>query len=100
LAGEVLIAVPAIKDCSIFQVDRSRVEEAGRRAGSVLRVHEALEVRPIQSLPAVRKATGLSFPAVIARELTGNRRNRPSVYDRCLDILPSVPSLTSCCDEL
>jgi len=83
---------------AMFQVDRSRIEEAGRRAGSALRVHEALKARPIQSLPAVRNATGLSFPAVssamnllvdqgIARELTGKRRNRLFVYDRYLEIL-------------
>jgi len=83
---------------AMFQEDRTRVEGAGRRAGSALRVHEALKVRPIQSLPAIRGATGLSFPAVsaamvllvelgIARELTGKRRNRLFVYDRYLAML-------------
>jgi Fic family protein len=82
----------------IFRADRSRVEEAGRRAGSALRVHEALKGRPIQSMTAIRDATGLSFPAVssamdllvqlgIARELTGKRRNRLFVYDRYLAVL-------------
>ena len=82
----------------MFRVDRSRVEGVGRRAGSALRVHEALKVRPIQSMPGVRGATGLSFPAVssamellvdlgIARELTGKRRNRLFVYDRYLAVL-------------
>lgn len=83
---------------AMFRADRSRVEGAGRRAGSALRVHEALKTRPIQSMPALRTATGLSFPAVasamdllvelgIARELTGKRRNRLFVYDRYLAIL-------------
>jgi Fic family protein len=82
----------------IFRSDRSRVERAGRRAGSALRVHEVLKSRLIQSMPAIVAATGLSFPAVssamdllvelgIARELTGNRRNRLFVYDRYLSIL-------------
>ena len=82
----------------LFHADRSRLETAGRRAGSALRVHEALKRRPIQSLPAIRDATGLSFPAVssamellvelgIARERTGKRRNRLFVYDRYLAIL-------------
>ena len=68
------------------------------RAGSALRVHEALKARPIQSMPGVCDATGLSFPAVssamdllvelgIARELTGKRRNRLFVYDGYLAIL-------------
>jgi Fic family protein len=82
----------------MFRTDRARVEGSGRRAGSALRVHEALKARPIQSMPAVRDTTGLSFPAVssamdllvelgIARELTGKRRNRLFVYDRYLTIL-------------
>jgi Fic family protein len=83
---------------TMFQEDRRQVEPAGRRAGSALRVHEALKARPILSLPAVCEATGLSFPAAssgmdvlaglgIARELTGKRRNRLFVYDRYLAIL-------------
>jgi hypothetical protein len=72
---------------TLFQADRARVESTGRRAGSVLRVHEVLKARPIQSLQSVCAATGLSFPAAssamellvglgVARELTGTRRNR------------------------
>lgn len=83
---------------AMFQDDRSRIEPTGRRAGSALRVHEALKARPIMSLPAVCAATGLSFPAAssgmdllaglgIARELTGKRRNRLFVYDRYLAVL-------------
>jgi len=81
-----------------FRADRSRVEGAGRRAGSALRVHEALKARPIRSMSSICDTTGLSFPAVssamdllaergIARELTGKRRNRLFVYDRYLAIL-------------
>jgi Fic family protein len=83
---------------AMFQADRVRIEGVGRRAGSALRVHEALKARPIQSMSAIREATGLSFPAVtsavdclvdleIARELTGKRRNRLFVYDRYLAVL-------------
>lgn len=82
----------------MFRSDRQKVEATGRRAGSGLRVHEALKTRPVLSLPAMRDSTGLSFPAVasamnllvelgIARELTGKRRNRLFVYDRYLAIL-------------
>jgi Fic family protein len=77
---------------AMFQEDRRRIEPTGRRAGSALRVHEALKARPILSLPGLCQATGLSFPAAssamellvelgIARELTGKRRNRLFVYD-------------------
>jgi len=83
---------------AMFRTDRARVEATGRRAGSALRVHEALKARPIQSMTSVCDAARLSFPAVssamdllvergIARELTGKRRNRLFVYDRYLAIL-------------
>jgi Fic family protein len=83
---------------TMFQEDRRRVEPAGRRAGSALRVHEAFKARPILSLGFTCERTGLSFPAAssamdllielgIARELTGKRRNRLFLYDRYLAIL-------------
>lgn len=83
---------------TMFRNDRARIEPTGRRAGSALRVHEALKARPILSLPAIRDRTGLSFPAAssaidllaeigMVRELTGKRRNRLFVYDRYLAIL-------------
>jgi len=82
----------------MFQQDRSRIEAAGRRAGSALRVHETLKARPIQSVSSICASTGLSFPAAssamnllveigIARELTGKRRNRVFLYDRYIAIL-------------
>ena len=83
---------------ALFTEDRGKIEGAGRRAGSALRVHEALKSRPILSMPEVCRKTGLSFPAAssamallagsgVARELTGKRRNRLFVYDRYLGIL-------------
>ncbi|MFA5890123.1 MAG: Fic family protein [Actinomycetota bacterium] len=82
----------------MFQVDRTRIAPSGRRAGSALRVHDALKSRPILSVAEVCRATGLSFPAAssamdllselkIARELTGKRRNRLFAYDRYLAVL-------------
>lgn len=82
----------------LFRGDRVRIEPRGRRAGSALRVHEALKARPITSMAQVCAATGLSFPAAasamellvelgVARELTGRRRNRLFAYDRYLAVL-------------
>jgi Fic family protein len=82
----------------LFRADRGRIEQQGRRSGSALRVHEALKARPISSLAAIIRATGLSFPAAasavellttmnIVRELTGRRRNRLFVYDEFLRVL-------------
>ncbi|HEX6640787.1 MAG TPA: Fic family protein, partial [Thermoanaerobaculia bacterium] len=83
--------------------DRARIEQQGRRSGSALRVHEALKARPISSLAAISRDTGLSFPAAasavellatmnIVRELTGKRRNRLFVYDRFLSVLNDEPA--------
>jgi cell filamentation protein, protein adenylyltransferase len=82
----------------MFRDDRSRIEAAGRRAGSALRVHETLKARPVRSVSSICTNTGLSFPAAssamdllvelkIARELTGRRRNRVFVYHRYIEIL-------------
>ena len=82
-----------------FASDRVAIERsAGRRAGSALRVHDALKARPILSLPEVCARTELSFPTAasamralvgqgIARELTGRPRNRLFAYDPYLSIL-------------
>ena len=92
-------AVASIESLSaLFAEDRARIEQQGRRSGSALRVHEALKARPILSLPAISRATALSFPASasavellvsmnIVRELTGKRRNRLFVYDKLLRVL-------------
>lgn len=83
---------------TLFRDDRNAIETKGRRAGSALRVHEAIKARPILSMPEICRTTNLSFPATssamellvdmkIARELTGKRRNRLFVYDRYLGIL-------------
>ena len=46
-----------------FAADRAAIEgSAGRRAGSALRVLDALKMRPVLSLAEVCNRTGLSFP--------------------------------------
>ena len=82
----------------LFSTDQVRIEQLGRRSQSALRVHEALKATPISSLPAIARATGLSFPTAastverlasmgVMRELTGKRRNRLFVYDKFLSVL-------------
>ncbi len=72
---------------ALFRQDRDRITPLGRRAGSVLRVHESLQARPLARLKDMSRRTGLSLPAAtramrhleelgIAREITGGRRNR------------------------
>jgi Fic family protein len=80
---------------ALFGEDRERVQAKGRLAGSALRVHEALQARPVTTLSQISAKTGLSFPAAtagmgvlvelgIARELTGRKRDRVFAYDRYL----------------
>jgi len=82
----------------MFQENHERIEKTGRRAGSAVRVHEALKARPILPLSEVCKRTTLAFPTAtramellvekgIAREITGKRRGRLFVYDKYLAIL-------------
>ena len=83
----------------MFQEDRNRIQATcGRRAGSVLRVHEALKKRPILSLAQACRDAQLSFPTAsaamgwlvtqeIAQEITGRSRDRLFVYSGYLDIL-------------
>ena len=83
----------------MFQDDREKVQTVGgRRAGTALRVHDALKSRPILSLPGACRDTELAFHTVasamnllvsqgIAREITGRQRDRLFVYDRYLSIL-------------
>ncbi len=81
-----------------FAAHRARIVERGRRAGSALRVHEALKARPLGSIQDVSKRTGLSFPTAaaamdllmglgVASELTGKRRGRVFAYAEYLAIL-------------
>lgn len=95
----------------LFAADRSTIEQrGGRRAGSALRVYDALKAQPILSLPSAGARTGLAFRTTasamellveqgIAREITGKRRGRLFVHDRYLAILnegtePFTPALS------
>ena len=72
--------------------------EAGRKAGSVLRVYEALKNRPIIPLRLAKEFCNLSFKTTsdamgiladfgIVREITGNRRNRFYLYTDYIEII-------------
>ncbi len=83
---------------ALFEEDRTRIQSTGRAAGSALRVHQALQERPVVSLQKLVDRTDLSFPAVsagmkilenlgVAQELTGRKRNRLFGYGRYVTIL-------------
>jgi Fic family protein len=82
----------------LFQQDTRRVQGGGRGSANVLRVLDTLRQRPLCSLRQLGSGAGISFPTAskamrtlvemgIARELTGQRRNRVFVYDAYLNIL-------------
>lgn len=84
---------------TLFKNDVVNIQtETGRRAGSVLRVHEALKDRPIINLRYAESQSGLTYTTVshamdalcklgIVQEITGSQRNRHFAYKRYLDIL-------------
>lgn len=82
----------------LFEADTRRIQESGRGAANALRVHTALRQRPMLSLKQLCQNTAMTFPtaskamqglvdAGIARELTGQRRNRVFIYNAYLAIL-------------
>jgi Fic family protein len=85
----------------LFQQDVRRVQSdarLGRTGAMVQRGLDALRQRPLSSLGQIAGNAGISFPSAtkamralvelgIARELTGQRRNRVFVYNAYLNIL-------------
>ncbi|MFA6955904.1 MAG: Fic family protein [Thermoanaerobaculia bacterium] len=92
-------AVAAARSLAMMsQRDRATITGAGRRAGSALRVHDALQRRPVASIAALASESGLTLPTVtaalhtltdlgIVREITGRRRSRLFSYVAYLDQL-------------
>lgn len=82
----------------LFESNRERIEQSGRRAGSALRVHDALKRTPIISIQHVHEQTGLSWPTAasavefltelgVAREITGRSYARLFAYGAYIDLL-------------
>lgn len=78
--------------------DRAKICELGRKAGSALRIHRALQERPIANINFLSRRTTLSVPSVIralsalqsaglVREVTGKKRYRAYAYDEYLELL-------------
>lgn len=82
----------------LFDADTRRLQQTGRAAANALRVLAALRQRPVLTLKHLRDTQGMTFPtaskamnsliaAGVAREHTGQRRNRVFIYDAYLAIL-------------
>lgn len=83
---------------TLFAEDTRRTQAIGRGAANALRVLTALRQRPVLSLKQLCLTSAMTFPTAgkamqhlvatgVARELTGQRRNRVFVYDAYLAIL-------------
>lgn len=82
----------------LIEGDRRRIEQLGRPAASVLRVHQHLQRKPIITIPATAQQISLSAPTVakalqhmanlgLVRETTGKQRHRLFTYHRYVEIL-------------
>ncbi|MCX6567335.1 MAG: Fic family protein [Candidatus Aminicenantes bacterium] len=78
--------------------DRRKLESLGRMSSSALRLHQALQRRPLESIPSLSRECNLSVPAVtraieslqkagIIKEITGKKRGRLFLYVRYMDVL-------------
>lgn len=83
---------------TLYDKDEAEIQQQGRRAGSALRVHQAMKERPVISLREVANRTGLTLPTAasgmqmlqdlgISKELTGQTRDRRYSYQRYIEIL-------------
>jgi hypothetical protein len=82
----------------LVESDRRLIEQLGRPASSVLRVHQHLQRKPTITIPATAQQLSLSVPAVakalhhmanlgMVRETTGKQRHHLFTYHRYLAIL-------------
>ncbi len=83
--------------------DRRKIQNLGKPAASVLRIHDVLLKTPILSMKKAAQATGISFTTVassfkhlqklgLVKELTGNQRNRFFGYDGYIAVLSEGPA--------
>ena len=91
-------ATTAHRLLTLFDKDRSGLEDQGRHAMTLLRVHDLLKHEVAVSSSKISSRLSLSVPTAIAalnklqelgliRETTGKQRNRSYVYTKYLDIL-------------
>jgi len=82
----------------LASADAQRINELGRVAGSVSKIHLALLERPIASPNWLREQTELSAATVnaclkhleqikVVKEMTGQKRNRLYSYSRYIEVM-------------
>lgn len=82
----------------LFEADRAKVYALGRKAGSAIRLHDALQKHPVLTVARLTGQFGFTAPTAnaalrvleelgIVREMTGYRRNRVFSYTEYLRVL-------------
>lgn len=102
LEGVLIVADKATdaarRTLDLFEKDRQSIQALGRRASTILRVHDHFQRSPLATATAVAKGTKLSFPACtkamatleemgVLSEITGRQRDRVFQYDAFFSIL-------------
>ncbi len=88
----------AARILALFDQDRHKIGNLGRKASSARQVLELLHLHPMTTIPNASRQLGLTPPTIrgaiesletlgIVREITGKQRDRIYVYDRYLQIL-------------
>jgi Fic family protein len=91
-------AETAAKLRQLFREDSVRLQGLGKASGTAMQVHGYLQARPISAIRNIASGTSKTVAAVaqallnlqklgIVNEVTGRRRNRIFVYQRCLDLI-------------
>jgi Fic family protein len=91
-------ATTAQKILQLFERDRHTLESLGRTAGTTLRVHHAIQRRPLFTISQLVEATGITFSTVntaitamqtlgMVQLVSGKQRDRRFVYQEYLDLL-------------
>jgi Fic family protein len=83
---------------ALFDKDRQKIETLGRQAGTVHRVHQLLQRKPILSIPLTAESLKVTAPTArsavealekmkIVHEITGKRRDRLYAYAQYMKVL-------------
>jgi len=82
----------------LFRTDSEKIHALGKAAGTATQVHIYMQANPTCSIRAIASGIAKTVPAVtsalgklqelsIVTEITGRRRSRVFVYQRCLDLI-------------
>ena len=82
----------------LFREDSARLQALGKASGTAMQVHSYLQANPVSAIRKIASGTSKTLPAVahalakleklgMVHEVTGQRRNRVFVYQRCMDLI-------------